>query len=386
MEMKSVFGELIHSSRGIHPYRISCCWLSSSFKKRNLLVIVHYHADNLASNVLHCNLNKVSDWVIVVLVKELDVYSGGVKSGRGKKSVGVIHATHDRFVETLFLQTSYTTESKLYDARSSRRQRNHVEKQLIGAFDIPLLVVNGQIAGYDEWMTIYKIRENRFFQLVLDHKRTTARGDQTPCREGRRLLTPTLSYALSFYLDSYHQRHLDTFWSLLPNDTWLCSLMAPLWQKATPVFDTTASWFWLHRYCGDLDRLRIFERSLIENPAIWPLTIGVDAWVGPVKFQASMQISRRITTLNPAKRYTLRHPLPDTRRFEEYIMNHYTAHPFSGFWLEVIDTLGTTKNSSEILRLNIQALRREVTVDRKQTRSKDDNKGVEFRLINFGPQ
>lgn len=180
-----MFGELIHSSRGIHPYRISRCWLSSSFKERNILVIVHYHADNLASNVLHCNLNKVSDWVIVVLVKELDVYSGGVKSGRGKKSVGVIHATHDRFVETLFLQTSYTTESKLYDARSSRRQRNHVEKQLIGAFDIPLLVVNGQIAGYDEWMTIYKIRENRFFQLVLDHKRTTARGDQTPCREGR---------------------------------------------------------------------------------------------------------------------------------------------------------------------------------------------------------
>lgn len=82
--------------------------------------------------------------------------------------------------------------------------------------------------------------------------------------------------------------------------------------------------------------------------------------------------------------YTLRARLPDTTPFEEYIVTHHRSHPFADFWLNLIHNLGNTKNASEILRLNIAAIRQDVTVTRKQTRLRQGNAGVEFRLIKFG--
>ncbi|KAJ8659547.1 hypothetical protein O0I10_004912 [Lichtheimia ornata] len=126
-------------------------------------------------------------------------------------------------------------------------------------------------------------------------------------------------------------------------------------------------------------------------------TIGVDTWGEPIQIHLPCnpqdaayllqqwlldeypEQGEQVTTLNPVKRYTLRQPLSDTASFENYIVTHYASHPFSGYWLELINTLGTTKDSSEILRMNIQALCREVTVERKQTTLKDDKKGIEYR-------
>lgn len=85
-------------------------------------------------------------------------------------------------------------------------------------------------------------------------------------------------------------------------------------------------------------------------------------------------------------RYTLRSPLPDTKPFEEYIVTHHRSHPFADFWLDLIRTLGNTKNASEILRVNIAAIRQNVTVTRKQTRLRQSNAGIEFRTSNSADQ
>ncbi|KAJ8662511.1 hypothetical protein O0I10_001472 [Lichtheimia ornata] len=167
--------------------------------------------------------------------------------------------------------------------------------------------------------------------------------------------------------------------------------------------------FGLHRYAVDLDRLWRSERARIENTApIQPMIVqqpqGRSALMcgdNPSKFtlpcnpQDAVYLLQQwllndypeqggeVTTLNPYKIYTLRTPLPDTKPFEQYIVMHHRSHSFADFWLDLIHTLGNTKNASEILRLNIAAIRQGVTVIRKQTRLRESNAGIEYRIIKF---